>query len=110
MANLSQDERTIITKHPLNNSLDHLQDLLRKVEQTYEPGSFSDDGAVEASNQGLQRATSRLPAALMSHEVALDLRPKTGIGDVASELSTLFRRVRNGSFKYQHLGGLAVFL
>jgi len=38
----------------------------------------------------------------MSHEVALDLRSKTGSGDIASDLFGLRRRVRNGNFKYEH--------
>lgn len=43
----------------------------------------------------------------MGHKVALDLRSKTGNGDIAFELSTLFRRVRNGDFSYEYYRALS---
>lgn len=107
MANLSPDERVIIAKHPLDISLDHLQDSLRKIEQSYKPGSLSYDGAVDSLNSGPQKAISRLLSTLQGHEVAFNLRSKTGNGDIASELSTLFRRVRNGDFSYEHYRALS---
>ena len=105
MVNLSQEDRTIILEHHLDHSLDHLQDALRKAEQSYKPGVISYDGAV-GSDQGLQKATSRLLYALQGSDVALTLHSKTGKGDLASELSTLFRHVRNGSFVYEHYRAL----
>ena len=101
MSNLSQDNRTVIAKHPLDNSLDYLRDSLRKAEQSYKPDSTFYDAAVDSSDQGPQKATSRLLVTLMGHEVAFNLRSETGNGDLASELSTLFRRVRNGDFNYE---------
>ena len=50
MANLSPDERVIIANHPLDISSHHLQDPLRKIEQSYKPGSLSYDGAVDSLN------------------------------------------------------------
>jgi len=44
---------------------------------------------------------------LQGHEVALDLQSKVGSGDIASELSALFRRVRNGNFNYEHYRALS---
>ena len=107
MANLSQDERNVIAKHPLGDSLDHLQGSLQKAEQSCKPGSISYDGAVNSSNQGPPKAISRLLSTLQGHEVALDLRSRTGHGDIASELSTLFRRVRNGDFSYEQYRALS---
>ncbi|KAA6414276.1 MAG: hypothetical protein FRX48_02639 [Lasallia pustulata] len=100
MANLSPDERVIIANHPLDISLDHLQDPLRKIEQNYKSGSLSYDGAVDSLNSP-QKVISRLLSTLQSHEVAFNLRSKTGNEDIASELSTLFRRVRNPGFSYE---------
>ncbi|MCJ1251832.1 hypothetical protein MMC30_009070 [Trapelia coarctata] len=100
MANLSQVDRAIIAKYPLESSLTHLHDSLRKVEQTYEPDSTSYDDSA-------RKAISRLLYALQGHEVALDLQSKTGNKNLDSELSTLYRRVRNGDFKYQHYYALA---
>lgn len=99
MANLSQDDRTVITKHPLDDCLDHLRDSLRKVEQSF--SQVSDNGAADPRDQGPLKAVSKLLSTLQTHDVALTLRSKTGTGDLASELSTLFRRVRNGDFNYR---------
>ena len=107
MANLSQNDRNIIAEHPLDKCLDHLQDLLRKAEQNYRPGSLSYDGIADDSDRGPQEAISKLLLALMGHKVALDLRSKTGNGDIASELSTLFRRVCNGDSSYEHYRALS---
>jgi hypothetical protein len=43
----------------------------------------------------------------MGHKVAFNLRSKTGSGDISSELSTLFKRVRNGNFDYEHYRALS---
>ena len=99
MANLLPDDRDIIEKYPLKNALDHLQDALRRGESSY-------DGAVDSSDQGSQKATSRLLAALMGQEVALDLRSKVGNRNMASELATLLGRVRKGDFNYDHYRAL----
>jgi len=106
MANLSQDERSIIAKHPLDDSLGHLQDSLRKAEQSYKPRSISYDAAVDSSERGPPKAISRLISTLQGHEVAFDLRSKTGNGSIASELSTLFGRVQKGYFNYEHYRAL----
>ena len=103
MANLSQDDRAVITKHPLDDYLDHLRNSLRKTEQSY-------NGAGETRDQGLLNAVSRLLNTLVGHDVALTLRSKTGSGDLASELSTLFRRVRNGDFNYQQYRPLSLLV
>lgn len=100
MANLSQDDRNVIAKHPLDNSLDHLRDSLQ-AEQSYEPSLTSYDGAGDDRGQGPPKAVSRLLSTLLAHEVAFTLRSKIAAGDLASDLFTLFRRVRNGDFDYK---------
>ncbi|KAL8673853.1 MAG: hypothetical protein Q9168_001718 [Polycauliona sp. 1 TL-2023] len=107
MANLWQNDRDVIAEHPLDKCLDHLQDPLRKAEQNYRLGSLSYDGTVDSLDSGPQKAISRLLSALQGSEVALDLRSKTGHGDVASELSALFRRVRINQFNYEHYRALS---
>ena len=102
MANLSPTDLTIIAKYPLDVSLDHLHDSLRKVEQNYEPGSLSHHDAVDSPDSGPQQAISRLLVTLMDHEAALDLQSKTRSGDVATELFKLRKRVRNGDFDYKY--------
>ena len=107
MANLSQNDRTLIIEHPLDDSLDHLRDILRKVEQSYGSDSTSCSRAVDRADQGLQKAVSRLLYTLQGHEVALNLRSKIGRENIASELSALFRRVQNGNFSYEHYRALS---
>ncbi len=107
MANLSQNDRNIIAEHPLDKCLDHLRDPLRRVEQKYEPNSLSHHDVVNGADSDPQKAISRLLTTLMSHEVALDLRSKTGSGDIASDLLGLRRRVRNGNFIYEHCRALS---
>ena len=107
MANLSQNDRNIITEHPLDTSLDHLREPLRKTEQSYKPSSLSFDGAADSPNLDPQKVISRLLYTLQGHEVALDLRSKIGNNDIASELSELFKRVRSGRYNYEHYRALS---
>ena len=102
MANLSQNDRNIVVEHPLDKCLDHLRDPLRRAEQKYEPNSLSHHDVVNGADSDPQKAISRLLTTLMGHEVALDLRSKTGSGDIASDLLGLRRRIRNGNFNYEH--------
>ena len=96
MANLLLDDRAIIAKHPLANSLDYLREPLRKIEQSLKPGSLSPHDAVD------RKEISRLLCTLQGHEVAYNLRSKIGSGDIAFELSVLFRHVLNSDFNYEH--------
>ena len=102
MANLLLDDRAIIAKHPLANSLDYLREPLRKIEQSLKPGSLSHYDAVDSPNSGPQKEISRLLNTLQGHEVAYNLRSKIGSENTASELSRLFRRVRSSDFNYEH--------
>ena len=106
MANLSQNDRNIIAEHPLDTSLDHLREPLRKTEQSYKPSSLSYDGTADVPDLGAQQAISRLLATLMDHKAALDLRSKTRSGDIASELFMLRKSVRNGNYIYEHYRAL----
>ncbi|RMZ90674.1 hypothetical protein DV736_g2093, partial [Chaetothyriales sp. CBS 134916] len=100
MATLSQDDRDLIARHPLDNSLDYLEKSLREVEQS--STSSRHGNATDMSEDGRQKAISRLLSALMGAEVALDLQSKTGSREVAAELAILFGRVRKGDFNYDH--------
>ena len=60
MANLSQNDRTIIAGHPLDISFDHLWEPLRNAEQDYRPRSISHDVSVGSLDSVLQKAISRL--------------------------------------------------
>lgn len=102
----------------MNDCLDRLRDSLRrairdpfrKAKQSYGPSSTSDNGAGDTRDQGPLKAVSRLLSILQAHDVALTLRSKTGAGDLASELSNPFRRVRNGDFNYQQYCPLSLLV
>lgn len=101
MSNLSQDNCTVITKHSLNNFLNYLRDSLRKTEQSYKLNFIFYDAAVDSFDQESQKTTSKLLVTLMNHEMIFNLRSETENEDLASELFTLFRRVRNDDFNYE---------
>ena len=65
---LSQQDRDVVAKYPLDGSLDSLRDKLCETEKM--------PFANVASNRP-QRPTSRLLGALMGHEAAYHLEPKT---------------------------------
>ena len=103
MANLSPDERAVVAKYPLRNSLDHLQDSLQLLEQNNKPRALSFNN----NSQGPRNAISRLLIALQGREIVLDLCSKTGTRDIASELSVLFMHIRNGDSNNEHYRALS---
>ena len=109
MVNLSQSDLDIIVEHPLDKCLDYLQDPLRKAEQNHRSDSLLYDGIVNRGSQDQEsrKTISGLLCALQGHEVAFNLRSKTKSEDVASDLSALFRCVRNGNFNYEHYRALS---
>ena len=107
MANLSQNDRNIIAEHPLDTSLDHLREPLRKTEQSYKSSPLSFDGAADLPDLGPQKTISRLLSALLGHEVALDLRSKIGNDNVATELSKNFGLIQRGRYNYEHYRALS---
>jgi hypothetical protein len=90
MVDLLPVDHNIIAQHPLNSTLDHLQEALQRAEQLYQCDPAPDD------DQEAQKAILRLLATLMGHNVALELR------NVASELASLYGRVASGKFNYGH--------
>ncbi|KAL2037319.1 hypothetical protein N7G274_010008 [Stereocaulon virgatum] len=107
MAKLSQNDLNIIAEHPLDTSLDQVREPLRKIEQSYKPGSLSFNGVADGPDLGHQEAISKFLLALMGHKVALDLRSKIGNNDVANELSKIFGLVRSGRYNYEHYRALS---
>lgn len=103
MANLSHNDRVIIAQHPLSNSLEHLRESLRKIEQTYASGSLS----YESYDQEPRTAISRLLHILLGNDAAPELRSKTINVNIESELSTLFGRARRGDLNYEHYRALS---
>ena len=107
MANLSQDNHKIIMEHPLNDSLDHLRNVLQKAEQSYKPNAISYDGAVGSSSQGPEKAISRLLIALISSDVALYLPSRTGTQNMCFDLVAVRTRVQKGDFNYEYYRALS---
>ena len=107
MTSLSQNDRAIIAEHPLDTSLNHLREPLRKAEQEYRPRSISYDGIDNGLDSGRQKAISRLLYTLQGHEVAFSLHSKIGNDNVATELSKLFGLIQRGRYDYEHYRALS---
>ena len=90
MANLSQNDRTIIAENPLDKCLDYLKEPLRKVEQNYKPGSLLYDNTVDRLDLDPQKAISRFLSVLLGHEAAFNFRSKISNSNIAAELSKIF--------------------
>lgn len=80
------------------------------MEQIYRPAFFLHNNIINNLDLGLQKAISRLFATLQIYKVAFALCSKTGIEDMASEPSTLFRLVQNSNFNYEHYRKLLRFI
>ena len=102
MATLSEHDRSIIVRHPLGGSLDHLYKSLRDMVQFYGPAVSAYDGHADSSKQDRQRSVSRLLTALMGQEAALDLYSPLSNRNVASELATLLGRLRQDHIDHGH--------
>jgi len=107
MVNLLQNNHSIIIKHSLNTSLDHLQKPLQKIEQSYKLGSLSYNGTVNSHDLVSQKAILKLLYTLQGYEVALDLHSKIENSNIATELSKLFRLVQSGCYNYEHYCALS---
>lgn len=103
MANLYQDDRTIIAKNPLDNSLYYLRDSLRKAGQCYAPGPIPYTGAVDDSDQTPQEAISKLLGSLGFSDAALFWHSTMEV----ETAKTLHRSLHNSSL-YRALSRLVI--
>ena len=85
----------------MDNSLDHLQEPLRKAERNHRPGSLRYDGTVNSQDQGPQKAISLLLYTLQGHDVVLDLQLMTGDSNVATEQSKPLGLVQSRRYNYE---------
>ena len=99
MANVLQDDRIVIEKYPLEHSLDHLRDALRKVEESY-------DAADQQHGQRAQKAILGLLGALLLSEAAGCLALRTENRDIASDLFRLRQCVQKGDLNYEYYRAL----
>ena len=99
MLDLSQQDRDIIARYPLNGSLDFLRDKLSAT-----------DKRPTTAIQGPQKTVSLLLAALMGHEAAYNLGSKSGSTDLASELSKAFTLIRTGPFNHKYFRPLSLLV
>ena len=108
MANLSPEDHTIIIDHPLDDSLDHLREVLQKAEYSYTLEMNPYDGAADGSDQALQKATSKLLDALLTSDAAFYLHLKIGGNqDMATELLRIRKRIQNGDYNYENYRALS---
>lgn len=102
MANLSQNDRNIIAKHPLDTSFDHLREPFRETEQNYKPNSLSFNGVTNNPDYKPQKAISKLLFILMGHKVAYNLRSIIRNSNITIKLLKLFGLIQSGYYNYEH--------
>ncbi|EDN05787.1 predicted protein [Histoplasma mississippiense (nom. inval.)] len=98
--NMVCDDRDIVAKHPLSDSIDRLQRQLRGAEQAY-------DVSANPQDEICHRAISKLLTTLMGEEAAFNLRSRVSDQNVDSDLAGLFKRLRQGHFNYHYYRALA---
>jgi hypothetical protein len=99
MLTLSKHDQVIITKYPLDGSLESLRDKLCETAKTpYADAATS------------QRTTSRLLAALMGHESAYHLESKNGQENLAAELLKAMNRIHTFPFNYDYFRSLLLLV
>jgi hypothetical protein len=106
MANISENDRAIITEHPLNKSLDLLREPLEEVERNDALSSLSYDDVLDRVDSDSQKAISRLLSALLGQEAAFYLGSKISNNTIDIELLKLYGLVRSGRYNYQHYRAL----
>ena len=97
MLTLSQDDRDIIARYPLNGNLDFLRDRLRVAE--HHRADTPDDKP--------QKAISVLLGTLMVHEAAYNLKSTTSRAQLAPDISKAFARVLTDPFNYDYFRQLS---
>ncbi|KAI9781455.1 MAG: hypothetical protein M1816_002376 [Peltula sp. TS41687] len=93
LANLKEVDRNTIAEHPLDSSLDDLQDALQKAQSV--PATDT------VSAQGAQKTIAKLLGSLLLSDAASHLSSRTGNRNVASDLFSLRQRVQKGEFNYK---------
>ncbi|KGQ01530.1 hypothetical protein PAAG_11767 [Paracoccidioides lutzii Pb01] len=96
LAELSDHDCDIIAKHPLNDSLYRLQDLLQEAEQNY-------NDITDPRDEICQQAISKLLTTLMGERSA----SRAGDENLVSDLASLFKRLQQGHLTYNHCRALA---
>lgn len=102
MVDLSQDDRDIIKRYPLNDSLDKLGDLLQEAEKVYDSRLMFYDGASDSLDHLYRSAITKLVYALQGTDAALNLSSQINDQKADSDLANLYTRLRKekGGFSY----------
>ena len=98
MLSLSQLDRNVVARFPLDDGLQFLQDRLRVVESRDESASSG------------QSAVSLLLTALMGQKAAYHLSSKTCSGNLAGELLKVLNRVQTEPFIYDRFRTLSLLV
>ncbi|KKZ61580.1 hypothetical protein EMCG_00563 [[Emmonsia] crescens] len=102
MAGLSQDDRDIIERYPLNDSLNKLDHLLQEAEKVYDSRLMSYDGAFDSLDHLHRNAITTLLSTLLGMGAALNLPSPIKVQNLDLDLADLYTRLRKekGSFNY----------
>ncbi|KAL1973894.1 hypothetical protein VTN31DRAFT_5454 [Thermomyces dupontii] len=93
MASLTEEERRVIENHPLNNTLDTLQEALRELDNSY---SSDTDRKPEQLNDLL----SDLFHILSKTKVASSLPSRISSRNLRQELAAVYWRIQDGDLSY----------
>ena len=88
MVDISQGDRDVIERYPLNDSLDRLGGLLQEAEEVYN-SRLSD-----SLDRLYRNAISKLIVALQGADAAFYLRSRINDGNIDADLADLFKRLR----------------
>ena len=99
MLTLTQDDREIIARYPLNGSLDFLRDRLRVPE----------NHRADIPGDKHQKAASVLLGTLMVHEAAYNLKSRVSRAQLAPDISKAFSLVLTDPFNYHRNLSTAAF-
>ncbi|OJD27201.1 hypothetical protein ACJ73_01406 [Blastomyces percursus] len=102
MVDISPDDRDVIERYPLNDSLDRLSDLLQEAEKVYDSRLISYDDGSDSLDHLYRSAITKLVYTLQGTDAALNLSSQINDQKADSDLADLYTRLRKekGSFNY----------
>lgn len=99
MAQPSEDDKAIISRYPLGDTLDIMRNTFQETEKQVTP---------ETPTHISQKALSRLLSIMMCHDAALNLKARISGVNLASEIAQVFSRIQARTLTHDHFWPLAL--
>jgi Fungal protein kinase len=100
MDQLSSDDRKIVERYPLKDTLDPLRSLLQRAESLQLSDELFQDSTRESPKEKSKTTVSRLLGALLAHPVPLKLRSRSRNQNMTLDLVIVYLRAQNGEFEF----------